>query len=159
MEGKRCPFKHFSVFVMLAMSLCCSCNKDVVYNQYQPIQHKVWEQSSEFFFVFDIQDIAIPYNLFLHVRNNDTYPYQNIWMLFELKNDSIARKDTVEYYLADDLGKWKGSGLTLFQNQFVLHEKYHFPDTGQYTLNIRHGMRDERLKGIEDIGLWIEKAK
>jgi gliding motility-associated lipoprotein GldH len=88
------------------------------------------------------------------------YDYQNLWLLCEeVQPDGASLKDTVECMLADDFGKWNGNGFTLFQNQFVLRNHYIFPDTGKYTVGIRHGMRNDNLRGIEDIGLFIEKAK
>jgi gliding motility-associated lipoprotein GldH len=94
------------------------------------------------------------------VRNSDLYPYQNLWLLCKQEQpDSMVVTDTLECMLADDFGKWLGNGMTLYQNVFSLRDRYYFPDTGAYTLNIRHGMRDELLKGIENIGLLIEKAK
>ena len=85
------------------------------------------------------------------------YPYQNIWILFEeSKSAEHISKDTIEYLLADDFGKWKGNGISLFQNRIPIKTRYIFPDTGKYTITIRHGMRDDKLKGIEDIGLHIE---
>lgn len=157
---KADSLSNIIIAAITASCLCFSCGNDTVYNKFQPVRDKVWDKRSEYYFKFEIKDSSIPYNILLQIRNNDMYGYQNLWLLCEqLQPDSISVKDTIECMLADDFGKWNGNGITLFQSRFTLHDHYIFPDTGQYTISIRHGMRDDSLKGIEDIGLFIEKAK
>ena len=146
--------------IIIATCLFFSCGKDAVFNKFQPIKDKVWDKQDEYFFNFEIKETSAPYNISLLLRNNDIYPYQNIWVIIEESQPSgITIKDTIEHTLADDFGKWTGNGITLFQSRIPVKNQYHFPDTGKYTINIRHGMRDDRLKGIEDIGLFVEKSK
>ena len=147
------------ILIIIASCLFLSCSKKTVYNKFQPIKNKVWDKQDEYFFTFEITDISVYYNISLQLRNNDMYPYQNLWVLSEEKlPDNTSVRDTLEFMLADDFGKWKGNGITLFQNQMTLRDNYQFPDTGKYTISIRHGMRDNDLKGIADIGLLIEKS-
>ena len=150
---------RISVIITVACFLS-SCGKDTVYSEFQPIKDKLWDKNNEYFFNFEIKDTSVPYNVSLQLRNNDMYPYQNIWLLFEESQPTkITTKDTIEFMLADDFGKWKGNGITLYQNRIPVKNHYIFPDTGKYTINIRHGMRDDKLKGIENIGVNIEIAK
>jgi len=148
------------IFILFTMfsGIYLSCGRDTVFNQYQPVQHKIWDKQSEYFFTFRISDNNIPYNIFIQVRNNSLYPYQNLWLFCEEKRpDGVSVRDTTEFMLADDFGKWTGNGITLFQNSFLYKQACLFPDTGQYTIAIRQGMREDELKGIEDIGLVIKK--
>ena len=156
--------KHSSInIVSVIIAASCfffSCGGHVIFNEFQPIKDKKWNKQDEISFHFEIMDNSIAYNVLLQLRNNDTYPYQNLWLLCdELQPSGISVKDTLEYMLADDFGKWTGNGITLFQNQMLLRSNYHFPDTGKYTINVHHGMRDDILKGIENVGLVIEKLK
>ena len=146
--------------IVLAVACCCvSCGNDTVYNKFQPIRDKVWDKQSEYLFEYEINDSSLPYNLLLQIRNNDGYKYQNLWLLCEQRQpDGVLLIDTIECMLADDFGKWHGHGVTLFQSRVALRCRYLFPDTGKYILRLRHGMRDDRLEGIEDIGLFIEKS-
>ena len=149
------------ILVFLAAScLFFSCGKDTVYNEYQSVRDKIWNKQDVYFFNFEIKDNSIAYFVALQIRNNDLYPYQNLWILNDEAQPSGATvKDTIEYMLADDFGKWTGNGITLFQSSIILRNNYHFPDTGKYTISIRHGMRDNDLKGIENVGLFIGKSK
>ena len=157
---ERVSGNRMSIFIIIASCFLFSCGKDTVFNKYQSVQNGTWKKQDSYFFNFAIYDNSAVYNVSLQLRNNNMYPYQNIWIICEetLPSNTSA-KDTIEHLLADDFGKWTGSGITLFQSSIPLKSLYHFPDTGNYTIIIQHGMRDDNLIGIEDIGLFIEKAK
>jgi len=152
--------KIIAYYPAIALFLIFSCNSDIVFNDFQPVPDKVWDRQSEFLFHFELNEAAIPYNISLQLRNSIFYPYQNLWILFDaLDQTEVIVNDTIEFLLADKSGKWTGNGVTLFQNQFPLRTNYHFPDTGKYTIRIRHGMVAEQLHGIENVGLFIEKTR
>ena len=154
-----CSSKNI-VLVIIASCFFFSCGKGTVYNEFQNIRDKAWNKNDAYFFNFDIKDNSVAYDISLQLRNNDLYPYQNIWILCdEAQPSGISVKDTTEYMLADIFGKWTGNGITLYQSRIILKTAYHFPDTGRYTISVRHGMRDDELKGLENIGLFIETNK
>ena len=145
------------IFFFFTLSIfALSCSNDLVFSEVKPVPDKTWTKQTEFQFHFEIRDTTMLYDISLQLRNSNAFPYQNIWILFEeLHPVNISIKDTLEYRLVDDYGKWTGNGISLFQNQFPIIKNRRFPDTGAYTINIRHGMRDDFLKGIEDIGILI----
>ena len=152
--------KSIGSIIIIASCFFFSCGSDTVYNEFQPIRNIIWKKQDTYFFNFEIKDNSVAYDVSLQLRNNDTYPYQNLWILSEEEQPSgVSAKDTIEYMIADDYGKWTGSGITLFQGHILLRKNHHFPDTGKYTISIQHGMRDNELTGIKDIGLFIEKSK
>ena len=137
--------------------VCLSCTKPAYYEQYQTIENP-WYKNREYFFTCQIEDTAVTYNISLEIRNNNFYPYQNLWLFYaEEHPDSPVLRDTVECILADDFGKWYGSGISIYHLSIPLRTQHHFPQKGQYTFSFRQGMRDESLKGIEQIGVRIEK--
>lgn len=165
--------KHIVTGLFIAC-LLYSCGNETIVNEFQLVVHHRWDKQTEFLFNVDIRDASVPYDVFLQLRNNNTYPYQNIWIFYAEQQMTLpissapvespallppAVSDTIEYLLADDFGKWTGNGVTLFQNRLPIKQQYHFPDTGQYTISLRHGMRDNPLKGIENVGLYIRKSK
>ena len=161
MRPKLRKVKQRIPIIILAACFLFSCSRSVVYNEFQSIKDKLWNKKNEYYFNFEIKDVSVPYDVSLQLRNSEIYPYQNIWILYEesMPSGEHSVKDTIEYMLADDFGKWTGNGITLFQNRLPLKSHYIFPDTGKYTISIRHGMRDDKLKGIEDVGLFIEKSE
>ena len=137
--------------IALAVSFT-SCRNDIVYSRFSPISSEKWQMDSVVRFDYTIEDAQAAYQMVIHVRHTERYPYQNMWLFV---NDG-HRADTIEFYLADDRGQWLGDKHHGFIEMPVLFEEnYHFPDTGTYHLEIIHGMRDSLLRGVTDIGLEI----
>jgi gliding motility-associated lipoprotein GldH len=152
--------KHNIIISVLICFLYFSCEKNAIYDQYQAIDNTSWEKDKEYYFTFDVSDISIPYNVSLEIRNNNLYPYQNLWIFCnEEQPIGPLQRDTIECLLADDFGKWYGSGISLFQSSFPIRKNHLFPHKGQYTFSFRQGMRDNSLPGIQEIGLRVEKTK
>jgi len=159
MKNLTLAIQKFSALLVTACFFL-SCNTNVVYSHYQHVPNKVWGKSDALIFNFTINDNTVPYRLSVQLRNSYLYPYQSIWLLVdEQQPNNTSIKDTIEYWLADKPGKLKGKGIALFQNRFLLRDNYHFPDTGAYQISIKHGLRDDRLPGIEDVGVLIEEYK
>lgn len=129
-----------------------ACNPKEVYSEFHSIPDTVWKKDNPGIFEVDIKNAAVAYDLFIEVRNNDDYPFQNLWLFIESPEGS---KDTINVELADIYGKWHGKGLSLYTLSVPYKENYHYPDTGTYTYRIQQGMRQESLQGISDIGLTV----
>ena len=107
-------------------------------------------------FDYTIADAAAEYRMLIYVRHTERYPYQNMWLFV----DEGTHRDTIEFYLADDRGRWLGDKHHGFIEMPVLYEAARqFPDTGAYTMRIVHGMRDSVLRGVTDVGLEIVKVE
>lgn len=147
------------ILACLICTLFFSCGNSIVYDQYQSIELPSWDKNKVYYFTFDIEDISDPYNLSLQIRNNNLYPYQNLWLFCsEEKTVGVLQKDTIECMLADEYGKWVGKGISLFQSSFPIRKNYYFPHKGQYTFSFKQGMRNDALPGIQEIGFRVEKA-
>ena len=138
--------------------LFSSCRKGVVYSEFIAIPSGEWDEKALPEFDFNITDNRAGYDILLYVRHTERYPYQNMWLF--VRGNPQQYRDTIEFYLADDRGRWLGDKHHGFIEMPVLLEtNYHFPDTGRFYFAIQHGMRDSVLRGITDIGLEIQKIK
>jgi gliding motility-associated lipoprotein GldH len=138
-----------------------SCKSGTVYHRYQPVEGGVWEKDREYAFTCRIEDAAALYNITFELRNNNFYPYQNLWIFYAETPPArlTEKRDTLECMLADEFGKWLGKGISLYQSAFPLRSRYTFPAKGSYTFSFRQGMRNDSLAGIREIGLRIEKVR
>ncbi|MDR1500789.1 MAG: gliding motility lipoprotein GldH [Tannerellaceae bacterium] len=137
-----------------------SCRDNVIYHQYQSIDGGVWEKDRAHNFTFVIDDEKLLYDISFEVRNNGLYPYQNLW-IFSTAVTPLGEvsRDTVEIILADDFGKWKGRGLSLYQSTYTLSPAHKFPTKGRYTITFTHAMRRNAIEGIQEIGLKITRSR
>lgn len=137
--------------------LLTSCRHDIVYSEFVAIPSGEWDENQLPEFAFNIADREAAYDILLYVRHTERYPYQNMW-LFVRGNRQYM--DTVEFYLADDRGRWLGDKHHGFiEMPVLLEDNYHFPDTGRYYFAVQHGMRDSLLRGVTDVGIEVIKVK
>jgi gliding motility-associated lipoprotein GldH len=148
------------IFV-LAIVVIASCSGNDVYFEYKSIVGSGWNKDSVVAFDFEIKDIQSSYNVYVNVRNNGEYPYQNLWLfVHKTLPDSLLKKDTINFYLANDRGKWLGSGIgSVFDMPVLYQQNIKFAKAGKYSYKIIQAMRDTVLTGISDVGLRVEKIK
>ena len=149
----------FSLFFVIATLVSCSDKSEYV--ELQSVNGS-WDKNAEQKFNFNITDNQQPRNIIFVVRNNNDYPYSNIRLIVDFLNVKTKAKqtDTLNYILAEPNGAWLGKGFgdtkeILFQYKV----KYKFPNAGEYSIGIKQAMRQDKLRGIEDIGVKINTAK
>jgi gliding motility-associated lipoprotein GldH len=134
----------------------CSFSGDMYYRFYA-VDEGVWHKDSVARFEVFVGDTLSPHDVWLTLRNDNRYPYQNIWLFVSLQNPAGAiRRDTIEYRLADDSGKWYGTGFSLYESTVPYETSVVYPRSGVYVYTVTQAMRDDRLQGINDVGLRIE---
>ncbi|MGL4364004.1 MAG: gliding motility lipoprotein GldH [Bacteroidales bacterium] len=136
-----------------------ACSKNVVYEYYKPIENKIWHKDSLITFYVPIEDTLSNNTIYINLRNTSAYPYCNIFFFITTYLPTgVYIKDTVEYMLADQYGKWYGKGFShLLDNRLLYQKQVHFPQSGVYRFEIQQGMRNETLQYISDVGICIEK--
>ncbi|MBQ7191974.1 MAG: gliding motility lipoprotein GldH [Paludibacteraceae bacterium] len=130
-----------------------ACRSGIVYEEFQTFDKDGWHKDSVLTFQWIVPDTASAYDVLLHVRHTEQYPYQNMWLFVDNK------QDTIEFYLADDHGIWLGNKGNGHITMPVLYEAEQRFDTDTCRLAIRHGMRQEYLKGVTDLGVEVIKKK
>lgn len=148
--------KVIRTLLLLSSILFAACSKTTIYSEFRNIDSLSWNKDSILRYEYEIEDTTSLYTILLCVRHTEIYPYQNMWLFV----DDLPKHDTLEFFLADDRGRWLGNGKNGIIEMPVLYEQhYTFPHSGKYSMEVRHGMRDEWLSGISDVGLVIRKEK
>ena len=148
--------KYIYPLIMTIVLALTSCRTDIVYSQFQIIPSGEWYADSVVRFEVPIADVSATYRTIVYVRHTERYPYQNMWLFVGNAN----HRDTIEFYLADDRGRWLGNSHNGFvEMPVLLDEERHFGDTGTYIFDIQHGLRDSILRGVTDVGLEITRVE
>lgn len=148
------------LFILLLFAIS-SCNPNIVFEQNQVITEGLWPANKPIEFKVLIEDNNEAYNLFLNLRNDNTYPYANLYIFLKtVYPNGRSEQDTLQFILADKRGKWYGEGLGDIKSSSVMFRyKLRFPMNGEYRFMMAQGMRVDSLVGIRDIGLRIEKIQ
>ena len=148
------------VLILISFILLSSCSSNVVYTDSLPMAAKTWELRNVPSFRVPINDTINSNNVIFTIRTSSSYPFRNIYLFISTTSpDAKKITDTLEYYLADEKGKWYGKGFGDI-HELILPYKSNvfFPLKGTYLFKIQHGMRIEDLKSVYDFGLKIEKT-
>ena len=151
----------FSILFLFSVLFFSSCDKARVFEQNRSIPENGWSSKNVIKFDVDITNLKIPTNFYINIRNADGYPYSNLFLFIKTTFPSgKMSNDTLECVLANENGKWLGSGLgDIYDNQIPFKRNVRFPEAGKYTFELQHAMRLDTLPLIMDVGLRIEKAE
>jgi gliding motility-associated lipoprotein GldH len=155
--------------LLLLFLFFTSCDKKQFYSEYKELDGS-WKKSDTLRFTFEQKDTINPYNLFLNVRNNNDYPFNNMYLIVSLKEPGkkpTIKIDTLEYQMADVDGTLLGEGFTdVKESKLWYLENYVFNRIGNYKVEVVQAVRATgevdgvaELEGITELGLRIEKTK
>lgn len=143
---------------LLLITLAACDFGSTMYHSYNPIPEQGWAKSDTLLFHVNIPDSLTPYKVSVEIRNDNNYPYKNLYLFVSnnTKDSTIFATDTIKYVVAEESGKWIGTGFgTLYQSGQPLG-KFIPLHPGKYIFKVVHGMKDQFLQGISDVGLRIE---
>ena len=152
----------------LLLLLFYSCNREVTFSQYSPIEKALWYNGQVVSLEIPVTDTVARYNLFINVRNNANYPYSNLFLITRMTfPDNKQVTDTLEYEMADAKGNFLGSGFSdVKENKLFYKENIRFAQSGNYLFEVKQAMRKRNeieginpLEGITDVGISMEKVK
>ena len=73
---------------LLAIGLlffAASCDKKRVFDEYKPFNGN-WNKDSIVSFQFEQKDTVSAYNMFINIRNNNDYPFNNIFLIVHMEH-------------------------------------------------------------------------
>lgn len=154
----------FCAIVVIAFA----CGTKTVFSAFERFEEdKGWFRSAQPEFTFDNKDTNQIYDVYINVRNAESYPFRNLFMfLHTTYPNGVKTTDTIECILADEKGKWLGSGMgDLYDNSIIYKKNTRFKQPGKYKFAFEQAMRYgdknviDPLPLIMDVGITIEKAE
>ena len=157
------------LFVFIFTVIFLGCNDNIIYREFINLGNS-WSLNKKARFTIDktFFNIENEYDIYIHLRNNNEYQYNNIFLIGSIKDSiNIIEKDTLEYTMADSEGRWLGKGfLSLKESKLWWKCNFRFPEVNTLTFEIQQATRkngsqyqNKELKGIIDIGVSLEISK
>lgn len=151
---------------VVLLLLLASCDSKTVVGEMKSLTGG-WPQNEAVSFDIPTLDSLQTYNVFLHLRNTNDYPFNNIYLIvaMDFPHGKVVT-DTLEYRMAAPDGTWLGQGIgNVKESKLWYKEGVQFFEKGMYTLRVSQAVRNNGevggvsdLKGITDVGYSIEKA-
>lgn len=156
--------KH-SALLLLVSILLFSCDKKRVFDEYKSVG-SAWHKDSIVTFNLPELDSTKRYNLFVNLRANDNYQYNNLFLIVALEMpNGFTKVDTLQYLMANPDGTLLGNGFTdIKESKLVYKANVRF--RGKYKVIIKQAVREtgkipgvSLLEGITDVGFRIENKE
>lgn len=146
-------------FTAITLLAILGCNSNIVFDKSMSLKDTGWAITDTISFPFVVENEADYYDLFLNFRNDNAYPYRNIYLFVKITAPNNKYSvDTVQCLLADKNGKWLGKSAGHLWNNVILYkERIQFPMPGKYNIQYIQGMREEILPSITDVGFRLER--
>ena len=144
---------------MMLVLVVWSCSDTALFFDSRPVPDYTWHMHDTVRFEAAVSDTSRRHQIHISIRNTTDYPYSNLYMFMDVRfPNGTTFRDTLECILAQNDGKWTGKGFgKIRENVFLFRDNVWFPDTGIYVFSLVHGMREDALRGIADVGLRINK--
>ena len=150
--------KWAAAWILLGWALLAGCGQPPLVAETSDVPLEGWDSQHSVAFHWDVQDTLLRHDVMLDVRHAQDYPNSNLYLFLTYRfPNGKSRVDTVECTLADARGKWRGSGFgDLVDQRFMLESGIRFPLRGRYGLEVVHGMRNDPVVGVSNVGLRLE---
>ena len=154
-----------SALLLLVVILFSSCDKKRVFDEYKSVG-SAWHKDSIVRFDLPELDSTKRYNLFVNLRANNDYQYNNLFLIVALElPNGFTKVDTLEYQMADPDGTLLGDGFTdIKESKLFYKENVKF--RSKYKVHIKQAVRENgkvpgvtALDGITEVGFRIEKKE
>lgn len=158
--------KNSILYFLIALSVI-SCDKNRVFDEYQSVGNS-WHRDSIVTFKLPKFDAAKKYNLFVNLRDNNDYPFNNLFLIISLEQpNKKVLVDTLEYQMANPDGTLLGDGFSdIKESKLFYKENVGFTQKGDYKVHIQQAVRQtgkvvgvDNLKGITEIGFRVESLE
>lgn len=151
--------KNIKLYILtVCVAILTSCTSHS-FNKRMVIPEAEWPVEHRVAFDVPIDDTINGYVFGMELRHLENYRYSNLFVFLHttFPNGSITH-DTIECTLATPEGRWIGKGSGSMRDLHIpLNENLHFPISGTYHFEIEQAMREPVLKGVADIGIFVER--
>jgi gliding motility-associated lipoprotein GldH len=156
-----------NILILFALISLASCDKNRVFDDYKTVGSS-WNKNDIVSFDLPKLETNKHYNMFVNIRNNDSYPFNNIFLLVSLENpEGLTKVDTLEYAMANPDGTLLGEGFSdVKESKLFYKENMIFDKMGLYKISIQQAVRqngkvagEKELNGITEVGFRIENAQ
>jgi len=153
---------RFLIFGFALTSVFVSCDKKRIFDEYKEIDGS-WHKKQKVAFTFEQKDTIQDYNMFVNIRNNNDYPYSNLFLIVSmLQPDGVTKVDTLEYQMANPDGSLMGEGFSdVKESKLWYKENAKFPKIGKYVVTVQQAVRETgKVPGVEQLqGVWKDVLK
>jgi gliding motility-associated lipoprotein GldH len=143
----------------LITSSFIACNTVDLYEKSVVIPDHAWDKNFRPSFDFTIKDTSAAYQLFLVLRHNEKYSYNNIYVNVYVKGPGQDSAVTIQkdLELASNESGWKATAMDdIYEHRIELGSPQPLK-AGIYKFTVEQIMRENPLQNVLNVGIRVEK--
>jgi gliding motility-associated lipoprotein GldH len=136
-----------------------SCNKLDNFERTVFFSDHQWSGKNQPSFQFEIKDTISRYNIYVVIRHEDAYHYNNLWInVITTAPNEKSNTQKVNLQLANNSTGWLGSGMDdVFDHRIRITNNPILLKKGVYQFSLQQIMREDPLPAILNAGIRVEK--
>ena len=152
--------KKFLIYLCLSI-LVAGCTTLDVFEKTRFFATHEWKSNDKPSFIFTIEDSISSYHIFVILRHEDAYHFNNIWINISTQApNEKAKTQLINVTLADNKKGWLGTGMDdVFDHRASITRLPIKLKKGNYTFTLQQNMREEPLQFVLNAGIRVEKVK
>ncbi|MFC4231189.1 gliding motility lipoprotein GldH [Parasediminibacterium paludis] len=152
--------KYCSLFIIICV-LFIACNTLDVFEKSSAFDKHEWKSTQKPSFDFTIADTNALYNIYVIVRHDDAYHYNNLWLNITTQAPaSMPETQQIELTLANNAKGWLGTGMDdVYDHRIRITNAPIKLKKGNYHFTIQHTMREDPLPYVLSAGIRVEKVQ
>ena len=156
-----------SILFIIIAGLLISCDKKRVFDEYESVG-SAWNMKKEVVFELPKMDTLKKYNLFINLRANEDYKFNNLFLIVSMEQpNGLTKVDTLEYEMADVDGTLLGEGFSdIKESKLFYKENVKFKASENNKIHIKQAVRQtgkivgvQDLEGITEVGFRVESLE
>jgi gliding motility-associated lipoprotein GldH len=148
-----------SVFAICLLLTLWSCNKLDSFEQTVFFSDHQWTSKNKPNFQFEIKDTISRYNIYVVIRHEDAFHYNNLWLnIITTAPNEKSNTQKVNLQLANNSTGWLGSGMDdVFDHRIRITNSPIHLKKGVYQFSLQQIMREDPLPAMLNAGIRVEK--
>ena len=154
--------KRFFLLAVSCVLLLETCTKIDIYEKNVVLPKHRWPARFKPEFTFTLKDTSVSYQLYLVIRHNEKYNYNNLWVnIYSQSPGDSLKKSMFELPLASNEKGWLATGMDdIYEHRIALRsplDNLIIKNPGNYKFVVEHIMREDPLENVLSVGLLVEK--
>ena len=147
------------VFVVCLILSLWSCTRLDTFEQIVFFPNHQWTSKYQPSFHFEISDTTVRYNIYVVIRHEDAYHFNNLWLnVITTAPGEKPNSQKVNLQLANNSTGWLGSGMDdVFDHRIRITNSPIHLRKGIYQFNLQQIMREDPLPAMLNAGIRVEK--
>ena len=148
--------------IFLTIVSLTGCDSNRIYEEAIDLKNRKWAFQEPGKFYIPVKDGSSLYNVNLYLRYTNNFSTSNLYFRYTLSDTTQLNKFEEEVKNVDLFDKKSGKPLgssgigDIYEIEVPLLQKYTFPDSGKYLMNVQQFMRKDTVSDIVSVGLRLE---